>query len=1074
MASARLAALDAQADPYASSRDELFSGVLSFTAASASELTLSVGKITLNPKKDSNSGDLPKKKNGIGSAGSSTAESSSLPDLTQLGSDLSTGSKRLTPSDDDDAPAVPEPVSESSGVEITLTLSTFPEYDSTVQIKIVQFSPHPTKPAKRRSRVALITGNRNSIRGDITAEGFQNKTATWAARYGMNDKEMLDLYKAAKSYEHHLWEIQIPFAANGMWSQNIYSANETNEDAFWPGLRATLASDGMFRVLVHAPGIAKTLARLNGDFAIMRQTNPLNAWFPEGKRKILQVGDIKNRRERPMVKLGAADVFVDFDYYITAVGFACVQEHECSTVATEPFVADLRVLELPGSKGTTYFAFISNLPDGFRLKEGDGFRLHPNDDREEIDDTVAWHGFVLNPLPIPGLTDTSAVIYRPQSEQMWDDTDLGQVTKVQTLNTFKEARNAVDKSTALRSTFRVSGSSTTFNRQINSLREITENKDHAWDLEREILLARYPSVLPAKDLYDSVADNSALPALLDKMMAQLNAGQQEAARICRHLPGGVGIIEGPPGTGKTFLVNQLVQPLMLLPPKEGLSRQPLLLLSASNQSTDMMAARLHEISCTTFARFRPLQPPPLIIRMFPVQTDRAIATAAATIARPDTQLPRFEEVLPDLSQMMAAKLLMDRYSEATTRPFPGVYDKRVKELSLTLGQRMLEMSGFKDSPWARKDNEEHSEFRRMFVEFQSGVSFEKEMDEQFTLAIAKLRIATLQRADAVVVTASTVGDFKLREAITPRVIVVDEAARISEADLWHGLAWFPGAVRIMVGDTHQIRPFVHLQNDFHRQAGVSLMRRLVCAGFRTVQLTEQHRYDPDICRVISTVWYEDALTTAPRANPRPADELFRAWSKTFCGIESQIVCLNTKDSVSCKDSSGSFFNLQHGQLGGGIIRGLLDKGFAPSQVGVLCAYQAQYNLYSRVITQIQQERPQQDLRAIRNAKIDGFQGDEMTIMIIDLTATQKIGFLKDGFRINTALSRGCSGVVLLLNHSRLSRDIKYRATDLYRVYCILRKNGQVTTMSEQAIQARSPPLEEVLVRAAASMKKLRI
>lgn len=97
---------------------------------------------------------------------------------------------------------------------------------------------------------------------------------------------------------------------------------------------------------------------------------------------------------------------------------------------------------------------------------------------------------------------------------------------------------------------------------------------------------------------------------------------------------------------------------------------------------------------------------------------------------------------------------------------------------------------------------------------------------------------------------------------------------------------------------------------------------------------------------------------------------------------------------------------------------------------MLCAYQAQYNLYSRIITQIQQECPQQDLRAIRNEKIDGFQGDEMPIMVIDLAATQQIGFLRDGHGLNTVLSRGCSGVILLLNHRGLSRATKYQATDL--------------------------------------------
>lgn len=157
----------------------------------------------------------------------------------------------------------------------------------------------------------------------------------------------------------------------------------------------------------------------------------------------------------------------------------------------------------------------------------------------------------------------------------------------------------------------------------------------------------------------------------------------------------------------------------------------------------------------------------------------------------------------------------------------------------------------------------------------------------------------------------------------------------------------------------------------------------------------------------------------------------------------------------------------HGRLGMGLIRSLLDHGFAPEDIGALCAYQAQWNLYGRGITQLQAERTETDLRAIRREKVDGFQGDEITVEILDLTVTSKPGFLKDTNRVNTALTRARAGLVILINHRGLANtNSGYQGTELQRLFGVLRKQKKITSMKNDAIEKRFPALDDTITRAA--------
>ncbi|KAL1627487.1 hypothetical protein SLS54_002412 [Diplodia seriata] len=918
---------------------------------------------------------------------------------------------------DDDAEALAEDLlrDKEFGFDVDVDFMSFPEFDSNITIRIRQF-----------------LADRDSVSGPVTFSGFANKAREWADRFEIPVKQMFKLHAAAQSRKERLWQITIPYQPEGTSMQNVYSANDDgSEDQIWNRLRRSLTEAGELKLLVTAQGVSNTVDGINSEFEELREFDPTDAWFPDARRKFIQRGMIVEKENRPQVKVGEHNTFPNFERYLLVAGYACIGEQECVDKEARPFLAPLRVLELPGSNGNAYFGFITDLPEGRRLNSGDTMRVHHMDNSCEIDDN-AWTAHVIDPLPFASLLDTSILLYRSHPDNIWDDLNMGEITKVESLKSSQDALGAVTNAPAAIATFRVDTSDKVFKKQIAALRELTDNVDGKFDSEREVLLANHPSLLPSGDIYASVANNPNLEEICEIIAETLNG-----------------------------------EPLMFIAPDNKAPRQPVLILSASNKSVTQLAARLQDEADVfhqenTEPESAHLVVPPMVIRVHALSTEDAITLLDAESDRPNERPSRFEGDPPDLSEMMAAKVLMDTFHKETRRQYRGVMDKRVEEIELSLGFRMLQLSGFVNSPWAEVDNEKHSEFRRLFNSYASGEVFDADKKRTFTEHVTVLRNEALHRAHAIVTTPAIASEYKFRDPIEPRVIFVDEAARCSEFDLWGIFSWYPGAIRIFVGDTRQLRPFSHPENVMYKQAGVSLMRRLGRAGYRTVQLTEQHRFHSDVCDLISPLFYENALTTAPSVAARPENAAFAAWAKSMFRISTNVLYVNTMESIAVRNSAGSSYNIANLHVGMGLVQSLLDHGFNPQDIGIICAYQAQWNLYGKALGQLQAERQSADIRAIRREKIDGFQGDEVCVEILDLTATSNPGFLREDSRVNTALTRARAGLVIILNHRGLSTNSGYQGTLLQRVSGLLHKARKFTSINNDAIKSRFPSMDDIV------------
>ena len=91
---------------------------------------------------------------------------------------------------------------------------------------------------------------------------------------------------------------------------------------------------------------------------------------------------------------------------------------------------------------------------------------------------------------------------------------------------------------------------------------------------------------------------------------------------------------------------------------------------------------------------------------------------------------------------------------------------------------------------------------------------------------------------------------------------------------------------------------------------------------------------------------------------------------------------------------------------------LTQNRLKPNQIAIATSYQAQYEVYKAALRQLQTTIPNTPVNGIRIRKIDGYQGRESTLIILDLVITDRLGFVKDASRLNIALMRAKDGLII--------------------------------------------------------------
>jgi hypothetical protein len=288
--------------------------------------------------------------------------------------------------------------------------------------------------------------------------------------------------------------------------------------------------------------------------------------------------------------------------------------------------------------------------------------------------------------------------------------------------------------------------------------------------------------------------------------------------------------------------------------------------------------------------------------------------------------------------------------------------------------------------------------------------------------------AALTRAQLVAATCVGYASVPGAEVAEYDLCIIDEASKATATEL---LVPMSRAQRwVLVGDHRQLPPFVDqalrdraLLTD-HRLTPEAIERTLF-DDLRTslpspcvVALTEQHRMVPAIGRLISDVFYGSTLASAPRKTPKWVQAAAGrpvAWHTTAASAERGEV--KRGKSIS-NPHEARYIRLLLGRLD---FYAKADK--CVIEVAVLAGYSAQVAELRRLLAD-----DQSTWKAITVdvSTIDAFQGREADVTIYSVTRSnpeRRIGFLAERRRLNVALSRAKDLLVIVGDHSSTTSGV---------------------------------------------------
>ncbi|RMX95154.1 hypothetical protein D0867_13599 [Hortaea werneckii] len=278
------------------------------------------------------------------------------------------------------------------------------------------------------------------------------------------------------------------------------------------------------------------------------------------------------------------------------------------------------------------------------------------------------------------------------------------------------------------------------------------------------------------------------------------------------------------------------------------------------------------------------------------------------------------------------------------------------------------------------------------------------------------------------------------------VVIVEEAAKDLEINIFNAVfeqAWnCKVSGLICLGDEQQLKPTNNCACDpvqfaeFRRRGDISLPKRLVAEGFQSVvHLKEQNRMHPDLAEFVNKYFYKESLCNAP-ATQQTLEQQYPGLAKTLRRILMDLHCipeagdapetmlrlhyLELEAERRLNQQTKSAVVLEVAELFMESIWPKLHELFGDkmsTNVFVIVAYrETMYWWRTRIQNAMRKAGSPRDATHYPTViTVDSSQGREALMTFLDL-AVQKvdrwedIGFVKAASRVNVALTRG-KGVV---------------------------------------------------------------
>ncbi|RMJ24857.1 hypothetical protein PHISP_04275 [Aspergillus sp. HF37] len=246
-------------------------------------------------------------------------------------------------------------------------------------------------------------------------------------------------------------------------------------------------------------------------------------------------------------------------------------------------------------------------------------------------------------------------------------------------------------------------------------------------------------------------------------------------------------------------------------------------------------------------------------------------------------------------------------------------------------------------------------------------------------------------------------------------VVMEEAAQVTEIE-----SFIPSALQNMKGGSLPLKRFVlcgdHLQNSpiiqnlaFRQYAHFeqSLFLRMVRLGVPVVTLDQQGRARPSIAELFR--WRYDQLGDLPVVHT--AEEFKQA----NAGFQFDYQFINVPDYQGAgeREPTPHFIqNLGEAEYAVAIYQYVRLLGYPASKISILSTYAGQTALIKDVLSHRCAKNALFEMPRIVTT-VDKYQGEQNDYVILSLTRTRTVGYLRDVRRLTVALSRARLGLYIL-------------------------------------------------------------
>ena len=294
----------------------------------------------------------------------------------------------------------------------------------------------------------------------------------------------------------------------------------------------------------------------------------------------------------------------------------------------------------------------------------------------------------------------------------------------------------------------------------------------------------------------------------------------------------------------------------------------------------------------------------------------------------------------------------------------------------------------------------------------------------------------LQNASAVFSTLTGCGPsspLKLLPKTHFDIVIIDEAGQSLECASW--IAIHRASKLILAGDHMQLPPCViSSEKVSENKLKISLMERLgKDEGIPVSMLKTQYRMNEAIMNWSSTTFYNGNLVADKSVKDQRLCDLPNVSTNECTTTVLQLFDTKGKGYTETHNNAkngASWANIGEAVLIINYVKKLLESGVKAEQIAIIAPYNYQIEILNSNLLE----------KGLDIKSVDGFQGREKEVVIISMVRSNPfgcVGFLKEGRRLNVAVTRAKKQLVVVCDSGTICRNKFLEDFILY-----MKKNGK--------------------------------